>query len=371
MRTLILLFLLFATAVRADELLPGLLSAPLLVPVTISGSELLLDGFVVRPDRPGRFPLVIVTHGTPSMGGEAFVRELSKRSPIAFNSAAVAFAQRGFAAVAIMRRGFGRSGGVYSEAVQSDCDYLPAVRASAEDVIAALTTLRKEPWVDPDHIVLLGHSMGGLAVTAAAAANPAGVVGVLNFDGGLHWRSDQDQACESKSLVDAWAALGRSTHVPALWIYAENDHSYGPDLARRMFDAYNTGGAPAQLHVVAPFGSDGHDLIIRAPAETWLPAVEPFLTQLALPTALVIQLPLPLELPAPPNARPVCQKVFTNYLAYRSEAKAFAATPQGGCGAGSGRTIDEARADAMADCAAGTHNGACQLYAIGQHLAEH
>ena len=53
MPILIVLFLLFTTAARADGLLPGLLSAPLLVPVTISGSELSLDGFVIRPDRPG------------------------------------------------------------------------------------------------------------------------------------------------------------------------------------------------------------------------------------------------------------------------------------------------------------------------------
>jgi hypothetical protein len=34
-----------------------LLSTHLMLPVTISGSEVSLESFVVRPDHPGRFPL--------------------------------------------------------------------------------------------------------------------------------------------------------------------------------------------------------------------------------------------------------------------------------------------------------------------------
>src|SRR5260370_7734454 len=158
MPILIVLFFLFTTAARADGLLPGLLSAPRLVPVTISGSELSLDAYVIRPDRPGRFPLVIMVHGTPSVDGDAFFREITRRSPITFNKAAIAFAQRGYATVAIMRRGFGRSGGVYSEDLPKACDYLPPVRISAEDVIPPLPSFLKHPCAYPDHAVLIRPS---------------------------------------------------------------------------------------------------------------------------------------------------------------------------------------------------------------------
>jgi dienelactone hydrolase len=371
MRLLMVLFLLLATAARADGLLPGLISAPLRVPVTISGSTLSLDGYVIRPDRPGRFPLVVFAHGTPSVwNDDAFFRELVRRSPIGFNKAAIAFAQRGYAAVAIMRRGFGRSEGGYSEGLRKACDYLPPARISAEDVVSAVASLRNESWVDADHVVLLGHSTGGLAVTAAAAANPAGVVSLLIFDGGEHSRSGPNQACSDDNLVSTMAALGRDVHIRALWVYAENDHSYGPDLARRMFDAYTAAGARAQLRVVPPFAEDGHDLITRAPAETWLPTVEPFLAGLALPTAPIIVLPPLHDLPPPPDARPVCQKAFAEYLTYRSDAKAFATTSHGGCGSAAGRTIEEAREQAMANCEANNRSAPCRLYAIAQHLAE-
>ncbi|MBN8941330.1 MAG: alpha/beta hydrolase [Rhizobiales bacterium] len=372
MRFLTALLLLVTTAAQASEggLLPGLTSAPLSVAVTLSGSKLSLDGFVIRPDRPGRFPLVVMVHGTPSLRGDAFFRELVKRSPVDFNTPAIAFAQRGYAAVTIMRRGFGRSDGAYAEDLRDDCDYLPAVRISGQDVLAALASLRREAWVDADHIVLLGHSTGGLAATAAAAENPAGVVAVLNFDGGRHSPSRSGQMCSPDSLVDTWAALGRVGRIPALWIYAENDRSYGPDLARRMFGAYSAGGAPAQLQVLPPFGSDGHDLITKASPENWLPAVAPFLAGLGLPVDPVITLPPPPDLPSPPGALPVCRKAFADYLAYRSDAKAFAMAARGGCGGGVGRTIDEARANALADCAANTRGAACRLYATGQRLAE-
>ena len=366
MRVLALLFILFATAARASD--GFLLSTHLMLPVAISGDELSLESFVVRPDHPGRFPLLIIVHGTPGVGGDAFFREVLNRSPVTYSKAAVAFAQRGYAVVSIMRRGFGRSGGGFSESVQKACDYLPAVRVSAEDVIAAVNSLRKEVWVDADRVILLGHSTGGLAVTAAAAENPAGVVGILNFDGGEHALSASGEACEPDSLVDTVAALGRTARVPALWIYAENDQSYGPDLARRMFAAYTAGGAPAQLRVLPPFGANGHDLVIAAPADNWFSSVEPFLAELALPTAPVVAPPLFAELPTPPGA-PACQKGFADYLANPDDAKAFAVSPRGGCGTGAGRTVDEARETALTACKINTRGGDCKLYAVGQHLA--
>ncbi len=367
MRIFVLLLLLLTNAAHAGD--GPLLSTHLTLPVTISGNAFSMETFVVRPDRPGRFPLVIITHGTPSMSGDAFFREILNRSPVTYSKAAVAFAQRGYAVVSIMRRGFGRSGGGFSEQLRKPCDYLPAVRVSGEDVIAALNSLRGEAWVDADHVILLGHSTGGLAVTAVAAGNTTGVVGIVNFDGGEHGVSASGQDCEPDHLVDTMAALGRSARVPALWLYAENDQSYGPDLASHMFAAYTAAGAPAQLHMLPAFGANGHDLVATAPADNWFSLVEPFLAGLGLPTAPVTAPPLFARLPFPPGALTVCQEAFANYLTNSDDAKAFAVTHQGGCGSGAARTADEARENALTACKINTRGGDCKLYAIGQHLA--
>jgi dienelactone hydrolase len=367
MRALIAVLLSFVTVAHAEDggLLSGLISAPLLLPVSIAGNDVMLDSYVIRPDRPGRFPLVIMTGGTPSTDSP---EQLARRSPIAFNRAAIALTQRGYATITVMRRGFGLSGGGYSEKMQQACDYLPAVRNSGDDILAAITALRREPWVDPDHILLLGQSTGGLAVLAAAAANPSGVVGLLNFDGGRHSRSTTGEPCSSDHLIDTVAVFGRAARLPALWLYAENDRSYGPSLAQDMVMAYTSGGAPARLLLLAPFDMDGHDLLYNAPPETWLPAAESFLAELKLPTAQVITLPEPAK-PLPPGGPSICQEGFAAYLAYRNDAKAFATNQGGACGVGRGRTAHEALVEAISECQSMARGaGTCQIYAVGQHV---
>jgi dienelactone hydrolase len=372
-RILIALLLSFATVAHAENpgLMSGLISAPITLPVRMFGKDLTLDGYVVRPDRPGRFPLVIMTHGTPGGWDDAFFRNIAKRTPTAFNTPAVALAQRGYATLSIMRRGFGLSGGSYSEELLRPCDYLAAERIAADDIIVAMAAARREPWVDPDHILLLGHSTGGLTMLAVAERNPAGVVGVLNFDGGYHAMAKPDEACSPDRLVGTVASLGRTARVPALWLYAENDRSYGPELAHRMIAAYTAGGAPARLQILPPFGTDGHDLIIGAAAETWLTVAEPFLAELKLPTAVTIDLPEPAPLPTPTGLSPDCQRAFASYVAIRSDFKAFAIDDKGACGlAPASRTATEARDRSVAECKSNTSGTACHVYAVGQRTTE-
>jgi dienelactone hydrolase len=373
MRVLIALLLSFVTVAHAEDrgLLPGLISTPVMLPVRMSGKDLTLDSYVIRPDRPGRFPLVIMTHGTPGGWDDAFFRNIAKRTPTSFNTPAVGFAQRGYATLSIMRRGFGLSGGGYAEDLLRPCDYLAAERVAADDIVVAIAAARREPWVDPDRILLLGHSTGGLTMLAVAERNPAGVVGILNFDGGYHSMARPGEACRPDRLVGAVAAFGRTARVPSLWLYAENDRSYGPELARQMFAAYSAGGAPAQLQILPPFGTDGHDLIIRAEADTWLPIVEPFLAELKLPTAIAINLPDPAPLPSPAALSSDCQKAFAGYVAIRSDTKAFAIDDKGGCGfAPASRTTAEARDKSIAECQTNTAGTACHVYAVGQRVTE-
>lgn len=373
MRILVALVLSFVTVAHAEDrgLLPGLISAPLLLPVRIAGKDLTLDSYVIRPDRPGRFPLVIMTHGTPGGWDDAFFRNIARRTPTAFNTPAVALAQRGYATLSVMRRGFGLSGGGYSEELLRPCDYLAAERVAADDIVVAMAAARREPWVDPDHILLLGHSTGGLTMLAVAERNPAGVVGVLNFDGGYHSMAKPGEACGPGRLVGTVAALGRTARVPALWLYAENDQSYGPELAHQMLAAYTAGGAPARLEILPPFGTDGHDLIVRAAADTWLPVVEPFLAGLKLPTAVTIDLPEPAPLRSPAGLSPDCRKAFAGYVATRSDTKAFAIDDKGACGfASAGRTAAEARDRSVAECQGNSPGTACHVYAVGQRVVE-
>lgn len=366
----IALLALLLNPVAADPALPGLVRQDRLTPITLAdGSQVKLETMIIRPDRPGRFPLVLLVHGTNPATGLAFRAAAAGQSPADLLNPAVAFAQHGYAVASIMRRGFGRSEGRFAETLSGPCDdrdYLAVGRIAAEDVIGAVVMLRGEPWVEPDQVLLMGHSTGGFAVTAAAAGNPAGVVGVLNFEG-AHG-SVPGHTCSPDHLVADAGVFGRTARIPALWVYSENDRSAPPALGRRMFDAYVASGAPAQLQVLPPFGVDGHALVPMGPADNWWPAVESFLNQLRLPTSVLVELPPPASIPAPMPLNAACTGYFDAYVKAWTDVKAYAWNREGHCSSvTTQRTVEEAKNEAMRQCVAAWKE--CSLYAVGQALA--
>ena len=362
--------LLLAGPAGAQEMLPGLLQEPLAVAVVLAdGRRVVLEGMVTRPDRAGRFPLAVLVHGTPRPGNEPAEAMRARMRPSLMSGPAIAFAQRGYAAVTVLRRGFGRSGGSYAEQTAGSCDNadpLPSSQASGQDVAAAVASLRGQSWVDPSRVLLVGISTGGVAVTAAAAGTPAGVVGVLDFAGG-RGSAAPDRVCSPGRLVAALGRLGQTARVPALWVYAENDHFFGPELARRMFEAYVAGGAPARLQMMPPYGSDGPVLLTKAPEEVWWPAVAGFLEGLGLPTRVAIVLPPLPELPPSRFMSASCRAGLAAYSARRSVTKVFADSASGHCGWQTGSdTVEESQERALVNCS--RYGGGCRIYAIGQSL---
>lgn len=356
----------------ADTAWPGLIQETLMLPIALpDGSRVKLEATVIRPDRPERYPLVLLVHGTPRATGDALGTAMAQQSPADLLDPALAFAQRGYAAVSIMRRGFGRSEGRFAETLSGTCDnrdYLAVARTAAEDVSGAIAVLRGEPWVDPDRVLLLGHSTGGMAVTAAAATNPSGVVGILDFAGG-HGGAGPDRVCSPDHLVEDAGIFGRTARVPALWIYSQNDHYIPVALGRRMFEAYVASGAPAQLQILPSFGVEGHAMLVMGPAELWWPSIEGFLNGLQLPTALVVELPPRAAIPAPAPLNAACSAYFDYYVRANTDIKAFAWNRGGHCSSVTSvsRTIDQAGEEAMRQCTAAWKE--CSLYAVGQSLA--
>jgi pimeloyl-ACP methyl ester carboxylesterase len=84
--------------------------------------------------------------------------------------------------------------------------------------------------------------------------------------------------CAPDKLVETTAEFGRTARIPTLWIYAENDTFFGPDLSKRMHEAYAGAGGNAEYHLLPAFGGDGHFLIGSADAiPLWAPLVSQFL----------------------------------------------------------------------------------------------
>jgi pimeloyl-ACP methyl ester carboxylesterase len=344
--------------------LPGLVREPLRLAVTLpDGTKAELEVLVTRPDGPGRFPLAMINHGLPRNATAAV-----RMTPETYSSPAIVYAQHGYAAVVVNRRGFGLS----SESIDlpmgpcGDRDYTGAARAQAVDILAALASLREEPWVDPDHVILVGHSLGGLAALAAATDAPAGLTGIINF-AGLLGSAMTGMVCSPQHLVATMHELGAATHIPSLWIFAQNDGFFGPAIARQTFDAYTAAGAPAEFDAAPPYGHNGHLLIFSSPPAVWWPRVAAFLDRLHLPTRLVADLPPLADLPEPPNLDARGKQDLADYVHTRDYEKAFATDGKGHYGSIiAERTQEDAEAAALAHCKSRGWN--CKTYAVGNTL---
>jgi dienelactone hydrolase len=327
------------------------------------GSRTRLETLITRPDRPGRLPLVVINHGTPREPADR-----ARTSPTVFSAQSLAFARRGYAVAVVLRRGFGWSDGAYAESSGTSCknrDYLASTRVSVEDVLGALHALQAESWVDPDRVLLVGQSTGGFAVLGTAATNPRGVVGAISFAGGRG--SDvPDHICDPGSLVAAAGELGRTARVPTLWIYAENDHFFGPIVADQLHDEYTKAGGVAELVHMPAFGDDGHLLFSMGPTDLWWPRVEPFLAKLGLPIAIERPKVVP-ALDPPPSLGAAGREGFAQYLASDRYEKAFAVSGEHWGWAGRKRTRADAVEGALKTCA--EHASGCTVYAVGDGYA--
>ena len=319
-----------------------------------NGPTLNLKAIVARPATAGRFPLVVISHGSPRRITEAKKRDLDWADWIADD-----FARRGWAAATVLRRGYGASDGAVADSYGTcnEPQFRAAGLMSAQDIVQAVRYFLKQPYVDPTRVLLVGVSAGGFGSIAAASLAPAGLVAVVNFAGGRGSVS-ADDVCKPDELVEAYGDFGKTVRVPSLWIYSQNDHFFGPDLARRMFAAFKSSGAPGELLIAPPYQRDGHNLIFGQPI--WRDAVYDFLKRNHLPFAAP-------TLPPPPQASAAIAQVFADYLATPNYEKAFVIGPGGAYGWASGyNTADAALAAAREQC----EQNCKVVYAIDDTLAD-
>jgi dienelactone hydrolase len=351
------------TAPSLPTQVPGFVREATRITVVTSTGHASLEALVTRPSAPGPYPLVILTHGSPRGGAP----ERAEMSPTNFSAHAMTFARHGYAVANVMRRGFGRSDGPYVETAGpcEDRNYSSAARLSASDVLGTLDVLGHEPWVDRSRVLLVGHSAGGLAVLAAAATKPPGVVGVISFAGG-RGSDAPDHICQESRLVAAFEHVGAGVGPPSLWVYAENDHYFSPDVAREFEHAYAAGGASTTLVLVPPFGDDGHAFFPGADTGVWWGVIQPFLSRVGLPTELV-QPRANAALSPPAGLGPDGIRAFERYTRSDSFEKAFAVGAAGWGGGFGQRTQADAIALALTRCQA--RDTSCAVYAVGDDYA--
>jgi dienelactone hydrolase len=241
-----------------------------------------LRATVFRPSDGGdsdtagiRYPVVVINHGTSD------ATRLSVSMPI-YYWLSKWFVERGYVVVLPQRRGHGATGGQLAESVGgcADPDHYRSGQVAADDIEAVVEFMSRQPFVATNATIVAGVSTGGWASLALASRNPANVAAVVNFSGGRggHAGGRRNAVCGEQRLIDAARDYGHTARVPSMWIYAENDSYFGPELATAMASAWKSGGAPVDINILPAYGDEGHEVVNdQAGSTLWGPVLDRFL----------------------------------------------------------------------------------------------
>ncbi|MGA8035884.1 MAG: dienelactone hydrolase family protein [Candidatus Acidiferrales bacterium] len=334
------MFCLIAQATRA----PGYVEREVMIP-WVAAAPNGLDVLEVYFDTPGKHPLVVMTHGTSRKP-----EERANVTPWAQLPQALWFARRGWYVLMVVRRGYGHSSGEIDGKHSGHCpnpDYQSAAEYSAADLREAVEYARTLPQVDTTKVMAVGVSTGGLATVALTADPPQGLVAGINFAGGRGSKADHD-VCDPADLIHAYKNFGKHSRLPMLWLYAENDKYFWPELAQKFDAAFKSSGGQDQFVLAPAIGDDGHSLF-RHP-EAWGDTVSTFL--IAHNLAPLAE-PYP-ELRAPDVDPPAGLsenglEAFHSYLLLGPH-KAFAKSTHGYGYAMAKIRVDDARTTALENC---------------------
>lgn len=232
--------------------------------------EIQLQTTIYKPDGPGPFPLAIISHGVPFE--KVLESEVKSRHRYCLQSEE--FVKRGFAVAIPMRRGYGKSGGQKNVSTVNIANF---GLEDAKDIQATIDFMRREPYVDGKNIVLVGQSGGGLASLAYGSLENPDVKGIINFAGGLRTKREMWE----NDMAQAFGIYAKTTRIPSLWIYTENDSYFSPTTVGSAYERYQKNGGQARLIALPPFKRDGHGLFSHFEGGSiWAGEVEKFLSQI-------------------------------------------------------------------------------------------
>ncbi|HUI29157.1 MAG TPA: alpha/beta fold hydrolase [Candidatus Acidoferrales bacterium] len=224
---------------------------------SIDGKNYRLEAMLYFPSDSGnQHSLIIMTHGRNGPNPPIDKREVFRYRPLC-----EALANKGFVVMMLVRRGYGNSEG-------PDCEYLETAEesglAGAQDVKAAADYMSTAPYASNGRVVVIGQSQGGWVALAASTLGIKGVLGTVNVSGATNFRRASGFSIRSSMVEDqldnSAAAYGKSSKVPTLWIYAENDNHL-PATVKRWFDSYKQGGGRGELVIKPAYGDNGHKIV--------------------------------------------------------------------------------------------------------------
>ena len=154
---------------------------------------------------------------------------------------------------------------------------------AASDLRAAIEYLRTLPEVDPHKIIAVEVSGGGFATVALPPT--------------LSRADCRDQLCRRRTCITeirclrkqpvrSFSCLRQQVYVPMLWIYSENDLTFGPEFAQKFYADSLMERRKARFHKSTPFGDNRHNLFEgEHEIPFWTAYIDDFSSRQESPTA--------------------------------------------------------------------------------------
>ncbi|WP_298924634.1 dipeptidyl aminopeptidase [uncultured Ramlibacter sp.] len=288
MRSHLVAILLAFCAVAAAQQPPRVEPEIVRLPLVIEGKTTEVVAHIYKPAGAGPFPLVIHSHGR---AGTAVDRaKLEYPVPVGHGNY---WLRKGVAVVAPVRPGYGATGGadVENSGVRwreaecyTDPDFTSVAVHARRTVVATYHWALQQPWVRKDRILVQGQSVGGLTTVGVAALNLPGVVGTVNFAGGSggYPEVSPGKSCKPERLTLTYREFGRLAKAPSLWLYAQNDNYWGPDMPKAWHQAYAEGGSDTRAVFTGPVPEhDGHQLLLHG-GRMWSMPLDEFVKKVGL-----------------------------------------------------------------------------------------
>jgi dienelactone hydrolase len=203
--------------------------------------SIVLEATFYPPAGPGPAPLAIVNHGSDV--GRNQLRTWS------FSTEAHWLHDDGFAVLALMRRGCGRSAGINGEEDfgrdhEGNLIEVSLGAEAVEDLESAIAYGRELPGVRPGPVLLAGQSRVGFLAMHYAGLKPKEVMGVVNFSGGWYPYGPVTTPYHANAGRSAAGA------VPQLWLHADNDCLDDEALIREYYQAFCAAGGSARFELL-------------------------------------------------------------------------------------------------------------------------
>ncbi len=198
----------------------------ILIPLHLSGGDVMLETTVFHPRSKGPHPLVIFNHG--ANGKLPSFHQQPRERPIELVKF---FLARGYFVAVPMREGFDKSTGncFFS------CNHAEYALTYSRDIRAVEGFFISQKEANADQVVVIGQSNGGMVALGYATGNPI-AKGIINISGGIN---TERPGCDwQRGMVSAAGVLGAQTKIPSLWMYAQDDLIFPPSVSKPFFESY-------------------------------------------------------------------------------------------------------------------------------------